>query len=115
MSLCQKYRITHSMFMNWEPEDQAKALAFLIEDGQRCQSCGTAEWEWDENPYAYEPSAHMCKGCYLKDTATEDSKNLPGTTIVLEPAATITPEMREQRFEREARAMRDMVEETRRR
>jgi hypothetical protein len=59
--------------------------------------------------------AQFCKGCYLKDTANEDSKNLPGTTIVLEPASAITPQMRELRVLREKRAMRDALEETRRR
>ena len=49
--------------------------------------CGTAEWEWKENPYAYEPQEVWCKGCYLKDTSTETKDNLPGTSIRLVPEA----------------------------
>lgn len=49
--------------------------------------CGTADWEWAENQYAYEPQAKFCKGCYLKDITQETSDNLPGTTVALIPAA----------------------------
>lgn len=115
LSLCQKYQITHTQYMHWEPDDQAKALAFFIEESQRCQMCGTASWEWEDNPYAYEPIAQLCKGCYLKDTAQEDSKNLPGTQIVLEPSAAITYEMRAVQLERRKRALRDELAELRRR
>ena len=107
MALCKEYAIPHSTFLEWEPEDRAKALALLIEEGQRCQMCGTAGWEWEENPYAYEPIAHLCKGCYLKDTAQEDSKNLPGTTVVLEASSSISPETRAQRLEWEKRNAHD--------
>jgi hypothetical protein len=115
MALCQKYRIPHSVFLEWDEDDRAKALAFAIEEGQRCQMCGTAPWEWDENKYAYEPTAQLCKGCYLKDTAQEDSKNLPGTTVVLVPSSAITSEDRERRLELERRARRDELEDLRRR
>ena len=50
--------------MEWDPEDRSKALAFLFEKGERCQMCGTAEWEWDENRHAYEPVLRTCWGCY---------------------------------------------------
>lgn len=48
--------------------------------------CGTAQWEWDESPYAYEPQEQFCKGCYLKDITRETSNTLPGTTVLLVPA-----------------------------
>lgn len=101
--------------MDWDPDDQAKALAFLIEEGQRCQMCGTADWEWQDNKYAYEPTAKFCKGCYLKDTAQEDSQNLPGTTVILEPATAITPALREIRAEQERKRLYDELREMRRR
>lgn len=87
----------------WSPEDRAKALALFVEESQRCQMCGTAGWEWEENAHAYEPIGKLCHGCYLKDTVQEDSKNLPGTTIVLEPTASITTDVREQRLRWERR------------
>lgn len=82
-------------------------MAFIIEDSLRCQMCGTAEWEWEENQFAYEPIAHRCPGCYLKDTAQEDSKNLPGTTVVLERSDAIELEERERRYEFERRTRAD--------
>lgn len=48
--------------------------------------CGTAEWEWSENQYAYEPVHQFCKGCYLKDITRETSDTLPGTSVGLIPA-----------------------------
>lgn len=45
--------------------------------------CGTAEWEWAEDEYAYMPSVHVCRGCALKDAAREDANKVSGGTIVL--------------------------------
>jgi hypothetical protein len=115
MHLCKEYQIRHGQFMEWPPEDRAKALAHLVEEGQRCSSCGTAAWEWEENPYAYEPIAQLCKGCYLKDTTQEDSKNLPGTTIVLEPTSAITPQERMRRLEWEKRLADEEIAEMKKR
>lgn len=103
MALCSKYRIRHSEFLEWDEVDRGKALAFAIEEGLRCQMCGTADWEWDENKHAYEPIAKLCHGCYLKDTASDDSKNLPGTSVVLEPYGSVSLEERQSRFEYERR------------
>lgn len=47
--------------------------------------CGTAEWEWKENEFAYEPQEVWCKGCYLKDITNETKDNLPGTTVRMVP------------------------------
>lgn len=77
--------------------------------------CGTAPWEWEEDRYAYEPVAQRCHGCYLKDTAQEDSKNLPGTTVVLVPASSISPDDREIQLQRERRTRADELADLRRR
>lgn len=81
--------------MSWAPEDQAKAMAYRIEDGTRCQMCGTSDWEWDDNKFAYEPVSHFCRGCYLKDTHQKDGQTLEGTTTVLLPSDQISMEFRE--------------------
>lgn len=94
--------IPHSIFLNWGPEDRAKAMAFRMEDGERCQMCGTADWEWDENKFAYEPISHFCRGCYLKDTHQKDGQTLEGTTTVLVPSDTLTNEFREKAAKYEA-------------
>jgi hypothetical protein len=107
LGLCEKYKIPHSVFMGWEPEDRAKAMAYRIEEASRCQMCGTAEWEWAENRFAYEPSSHFCQGCYLKDTHQKDGQTLDGTTTVLIPTDQISYGMRE----RQARAERSALAE----
>ena len=86
LQLCNEWGIPHSEFLSWDPEDKAKALAFSLEKSSRCEMCGTAEWEWEENRYAYEPVEHFCMGCYLKHMAGEDGGSMPGTTITLLPS-----------------------------
>jgi len=48
--------------------------------------CGTADWEWERDPYAYVPMPHQCKGCLLRETmqADEDTSG-KGITIRLIP------------------------------
>lgn len=61
-------------------------MAYLLESGDRCQMCGTAGWEWEEDRYAYEPMAKQCWGCYVKEVSREENEMLPGSTISLIPA-----------------------------
>lgn len=93
MSFCNEKGIPHSEFLQWEPEDRAKALAFITESGLRCSMCGTAGWEWEENRFAYTPTDEFCQGCYSKSRYgdTEGDKSLPGTNVKLVPT---TPMMR---------------------
>lgn len=85
MSYCVDKGIPHSEFLSWSHEDRAKVVAWISEQALSCVSCGTSEWEWEQNPHAYEPTENFCKGCYLKAIASEDSGKLPGTTVVLSP------------------------------
>jgi len=71
--------------LEWEEEDRAKLVAWLVESGSKCPSCGTAEWEWEEDRYAYEPAVHQCWGCYLKELSSDDASGLAGGRIVLQP------------------------------
>ena len=64
-------------------------MAFVLEKNQRCDLCGTAEWEWEEDKRAYAPVEHFCMGCYLKTVQGEDTSPPPGTTIQLAPTGTI--------------------------
>jgi len=64
-----------------------------MDRAERCPSCGTADWEWASDFYAYEPVHATCRGCQLKEAlskATEaDSTPMPmGTTIRLFPKET---------------------------
>lgn len=83
MRYCSEKGIPHDEWLSWEPESRAKQIAFLIFDSQTCQLCGTAEWEWEENRFAYEPDEHFCRGCYMKEVAGENKNALPGTSIEL--------------------------------
>lgn len=84
MSFCNENGIPHSEFLDWDPVDRAKALAFALEASERCTLCGTAPWEWEENPHAYDAGEKFCKGCYIKQTTSDSSDSrTPGTTVTL--------------------------------
>lgn len=56
----------------------------LLEKAERCDMCGTAPWEWEENRFAYEAVDHFCQGCYLKRVySDQESASLPGTNVTL--------------------------------
>lgn len=69
-------------------------VAYLLEQAESCQLCGTAGWEWEENRYAYDVQEIFCEGCYRKEVSSEGDK-LPGTRIELTP---VTQELRDQQW-----------------
>lgn len=81
--------------MEWSKEDRSKVIAYRLEEAVKCSLCGTAPYEWEEDRFAYEPVQQMCRGCYLKDIASETEQNLPGVTVVLLPSEHVTQDMRE--------------------
>jgi len=83
---CSDHGLPHSTLFSWDEDDRAKLAAYLLESGEKCQMCGTAGWEWEEDRYAYEPITHQCWGCYMKDRATDENDRLPGSTITLVPS-----------------------------
>lgn len=86
MSYCYENGIPHSEFLEWDPEDRAKTLAYAMEQSLRCTMCGTAPWEWDEDKFAYTAVEDFCKGCYQKSVFHDQhSKSLPGTNVKLVP------------------------------
>ena len=95
MSFCNDKGIPHSEYLEWTPEDRAKAMAYLMESALRCSMCGTAPWEWEENRFAFAAVEEFCQGCYQKSvfTDTESNKSLPGTNVKLVPT---TPMMKAQ-------------------
>lgn len=75
MHYCAERGIPHSRFLDeWNPEDRAKLMAHLLDAGSRCTMCGTADWEWEENPYAYEGVIRHCQGCMIKDAMKDDAQ-----------------------------------------
>jgi hypothetical protein len=86
MSYCNEHGIPHSEYLSWDPEDRAKTIAYLLEQGERCTMCGTAGWEWEENRFAYMAVDNFCQGCYQKSVYSETMSNsLPGTNVKLIP------------------------------
>lgn len=58
--------------------------AVALERSERCQSCGTAPWEWEEDRNAYTPVVHQCFGCMLREIMMDDKDAKPkGSTIRL--------------------------------
>jgi len=97
MAYCNQHGIPHSVFLDWEPDDRQKAIAYLFEEGERCGMCGTADWEWTQvgddgvqRPLrSYHPVGHFCMGCYLKSITSEENSNEPGVTVRLVPAVSV--------------------------
>lgn len=85
MGWCSEHGLPHSALLDWDPEDRAKLVAYLLEQSSKCQSCGTAEWEWEEDRYAYEAAVHQCWGCYVKEFSREDAEGMLGARITLVP------------------------------
>ena len=86
MGFCNEHGIPHSEFLEWDPEDRAKALAYMSEQAIRCQLCGTAEWEWKENKFAFTAVEEFCQGCYQKQAfSDQQGSSLPGTNVKLIP------------------------------
>jgi hypothetical protein len=99
------HAIPHSEFLSWDEEDRDKVLAYLIEEGDRCQTCGTKDSEWAKDRYAYVPETHLCMGCYLQAAATDalrdsNGKTMDGTTVRL---VLNTPEKQAEQAERARR------------
>lgn len=64
MRLCKEWRIPHSEFLSWTPEDQAKALGHYVFEAQRCDSCGIHPTDWpDPDEPDFEVATRVCPGC----------------------------------------------------
>lgn len=91
MTYCYEHAIPHSKFLKWDPEDRAKTLAYAMESSLRCNMCGTAPWEWEENKFAFTAMDEFCQGCYQKAIFSDtQGSSLPGTNVKLIPT---TPQL----------------------
>lgn len=64
MRLCKEWQIPHSRFLSWTPEDQAKALAHMAYEAQRCPGCGIHPTDWpDPDEPVFEATTKVCPGC----------------------------------------------------
>lgn len=78
MAYCGPRGIPHSEFLSWPLDDQAKALGWMAEDAQKCSECGTADWEWMEDPNAYHAGPHVCRGCTAVAVARQEYASYAG-------------------------------------
>lgn len=85
MEWCSNAGMPHSELLAWSDEDRSKLMAFLLEDAERCQMCGTSPWEWEEDRFAYEALLMRCEGCARKEFARDDDSDQPGARIALVP------------------------------
>ena len=114
MRYCYEHAVPHSQFLEWPVEDRGKLLAYMAEQALRCDMCGTADWEWDQDKFAYTPTTKFCRGCHQKAVASEGD-SAPGSRVVLAP---LTKQQRakmlikeRKRAEERARLLREQEEE----
>ena len=74
MSYCGPKGIPLSTFLAWPVDDQAAALHWQAEESLRCRNCGTAAWEWEEDPHAYHATESVCKGCSMVEAAQKSTQ-----------------------------------------
>lgn len=85
MEWCAEHGLPHSAFLDWPDEDRAKLIAYILDSKGRCSTCGTSQWEWDNDQFAYEAMRHTCKGCMILYAAEEDNDRSLGSRMVLVP------------------------------
>ena len=74
MDYCGPKGIPLSSFLSWTVDDQDAALWWQAELNLRCRNCGTAEWEWEQDPYAYGVVQKVCKGCAMTQAAQRQAE-----------------------------------------
>lgn len=75
--------------MRWDADDQGKALAWVVEQRTKCDTCGTFPWMWDDDhPDAYIADGLHCHGCHALEVEADRRKDDPpdpGVRLVLYP------------------------------
>lgn len=96
MAYCEEKAIPYSKWISeWSPVDRARILAVRLEKAERCQRCGTAPWEWDANPLAYEPIEVQCPGCQKLEAGRDPARPLAAGSQLVLMAAAVVRKMRE--------------------
>lgn len=74
LSYCVPLGIPHSAFLDWDPDDQDKALAFERDKRSRCNGCGTRKEDWVEDEDAFISWHEKCPGC---ERLEQERDNVP--------------------------------------
>jgi hypothetical protein len=82
MRLCNEWHMPHSVFLDWEPEDQANALAAFAYETRRCGRCGIHPMDWpDPMVPEFDAILEVCPGCAETDRyqrhITEQQERMP--------------------------------------
>lgn len=89
MAYCGPRGIPLSEFLNWHPDDQQAALAWQSEESLKCPRCGTADWQWEEDPNFAHAEAYVCRGCNLRGheekAQQKTAEHMPGLHVRLIP------------------------------
>lgn len=112
LDYCVPLGIPHSVFLDWDEDDQDKALWWTANKRLTCESCGTRPEEWEKDSEAYTGYTDRCQGCRelhlrrkdLADLGEDERAGLRTFLIPTEIAMKIAEEeMRkeEERFNRE--------------
>lgn len=107
-SYAHEHGIPYSEYLErWTNTDRAIVTAVTTEKADRCSMCGTSPWEWDADPYAYDPVYVTCPGCQRKELlADDDTPRAKGTTVRLVPKRVAARLAREQGSKRVPRRRR---------
>lgn len=104
MSYCGPKGLAHSKFLSWDPDDQDKALAWMIAQNEVCPRCGTRNEDWvDERghyrmPPVMEAIPIRCYGCAETDRVEESiPKEQRGIYVVARPYQEVPEKSREAR------------------
>lgn len=78
MAYCVPLGIPHSVFLEWDPVDQDKALGYQRQQRSLCPGCRTREEEWAQDRFAYVGQMRECPGCEVleqeQQNVREDAK-----------------------------------------
>lgn len=72
LDYCCPLGIPHSTFLDWDSDDQDKAIAHMLERRKACPDCGTRAEEWEANPDAYVGHVRRCAGCEVVEQTNAD-------------------------------------------
>lgn len=81
MEYCAPHGVPHSVFLGrvveagepqWLEADRSKALWWLIHQRQTCPNCATRPEDFADDPDAFVPEPHHCRGCEIKARGDED-------------------------------------------
>ena len=88
MQVCRDWGIRHGLFMDWPPEDQAKALGLALHEAQEqarsCPRCGRDPSEWvDEDGRSIFPPPYVvewenCMACTTLDREEKRARKQAG-------------------------------------